>query len=683
LIGFVVILINFFYSIEDMKRDVYNAESNSLRLVYKESIKSKENIALTNAINISKNYEVVRSLKENNRTIAINGLNSISDEFKKYTNYKNIKIHIHDANLHSFLRAWKPNKYGDDLSLFRKTIVNVKNNKKPIVAIELGRAGLVLRGLAPVIQDGKYLGSVEFMQGLNSIVKNARKNNGYDIAIVMKNEYLTIAKSLSSAPKVNEYTLAIKEKVLNKEFFNDLKNIDISDTKKYQITDKYFVVSEAIKDFSGNIVGYALVGQEIDKVYSVVSQSEDSLLRQVYIMLFVDLFILLFLILIIKKSVTDPIVNLADMADELTDGDADLSRRLPIKSNDELGRTIRSFNMFLDKVEAIAREGQAEALKAKESAQEAQAVTEKNILTLALSSEMIDGAVNNANNLRESMNNNVANVNKINNLNAKNSEVINNVTASTNNIKETISRITQMIADSRNSADELNSNVEEIFHVIELIKDISDQTNLLALNAAIEAARAGEHGRGFAVVADEVRKLAERTQKATGEVEANISMLKQNSISMSENSEKIEEYSIISQDRLNEFVEVLRILIKNAEEITIDNQIIGNELFADMAKLDHMVYKNHMYSSMLKREIDSKLNEHSSCDFINSIKEKFGSNDEFRSMEIVHKKIHENINKAISMLGSNDIDEIIKLFKDTEIASKDLFEYLDRIIKEG
>jgi hypothetical protein len=56
-----------------MKKDVYNAESNSLRLVYKESIKSKENIALTNAINISKNYEVVRSLKENNRTISING----------------------------------------------------------------------------------------------------------------------------------------------------------------------------------------------------------------------------------------------------------------------------------------------------------------------------------------------------------------------------------------------------------------------------------------------------------------------------------------------------------------------------------------------------------------------------------------------------------------------------------
>ncbi len=66
---------------------------------------AKEDIGLTKAINISQNYSVIHSLMENNRTIAINGLKSLSQEFKKYTNYKNIKIHIHDANVHSFLRA--------------------------------------------------------------------------------------------------------------------------------------------------------------------------------------------------------------------------------------------------------------------------------------------------------------------------------------------------------------------------------------------------------------------------------------------------------------------------------------------------------------------------------------------------------------------------------------------------
>jgi methyl-accepting chemotaxis protein len=181
---------NYFYSIDEMKENVYESQERSLRSFYKEAIGAKESIGLTNAISIAKNYDVIRAIKENDRSIAIKGLSDISKEFKDYTDYQNIKIHIHDANVHSFLRAWKPTKFGDDLSSFRKTVVSVKQNKKPLVAIELGRAGLVLRGLAPIVNEGDYIGSVEFMQGLNYIVKYARNNNGFEMAIVMKNELL-------------------------------------------------------------------------------------------------------------------------------------------------------------------------------------------------------------------------------------------------------------------------------------------------------------------------------------------------------------------------------------------------------------------------------------------------------------------------------------------------------------
>ena len=75
-----------------MKNDVYESESKSLRLTYTQAIKTKENIGITNAINISKNYDVVRALKDNNRTIAINGLGSISKIFKNNTNYQNIRL---------------------------------------------------------------------------------------------------------------------------------------------------------------------------------------------------------------------------------------------------------------------------------------------------------------------------------------------------------------------------------------------------------------------------------------------------------------------------------------------------------------------------------------------------------------------------------------------------------------
>jgi len=684
--GFAVILVNYYYSMQDMKENVYKNQEKTLRSSYKEAMHSKENIGLTNAINIAKNYDVVRALKYNDREIAINGLNLVSKEFKEFTEYNNIKIHIHDANVHSFLRAWSPKKFGDDLRSFRKTIVDIKNNKKPIVAIELGRAGLVLRGLAPIVEGNSYLGSVEFMQGLNSIVKQARKNEGFEMVIVMKNDFLSTATALKDAPKLSNYTLAVNESAIDKNFFNSLKNTDISKTSTFEIADEYFVISEPIKDFSGDIVGYAVVGNKLSNVNSVIDKSASSLLRQVYIMAFVFLLILIFLMMIIKVAIVNPIINLDKVAQELAQGDADLSKRLPVKSKDELGDASESFNEFLNKVEKLSIDAKDEALRAIESEKAVKESMDKNRVNLALSDEMIKGAINNAQNLSHTMQENVQNVENVNKLNKDTEDVISKVTLSTDEVISTISNITQMISESRLSSEQLNSNVEEIYNVISLIKDISDQTNLLALNAAIEAARAGEHGRGFAVVADEVRKLAERTQKATSEVEANISVLKQNSTSMAENSELIEGHAQSSQEKLDLFKETLSELIKNSEQITKDNTSIGHELFVNMAKLDHMVLKNNTYSAAFEGKADSYEGDHTMCRlgkwYQNEGKENFGANPSFSSLLEPHAQIHKNIFHITKMIkdGNADSDELIKLFKENEHISKEMFDILDNIV---
>ena len=686
-VGLIIIIANYFISIETMEKELSIKQEKELRTFYTAAIDGKKSIGITNALNIAKNYYVIDALKNHHRETAIKGLQTVSSEFKSFTKYQNIKIHIHDKNLHSFLRAWKPKKFGDDLSGFRKTIVNVKETRNPLVAIELGRAGLVLRGVAPVIHDG-YLGSVEFMQGLNSIVKDARKKMNYEIAIVLDNNYLSTATALEGKPTINGFTLAVKEKIVNMGYFNELKDINVKDTKTVQMSENYFIVSEPIVDFSGNTVGYALVAQNLVDVNAFIAKSESSLIRQVYIMGIIDVFLLLILIILIKRIVTDPIVELANVAGELAQGSADLTKRLTIKSNDEIGLASNNFNTFLDKVEGIAREAQNEAQNAEDAKSDIESAMRKNELNIRLSESMIENAIDNANNLQTSMKTNIESVNHVNEVNEETVTVVEEVREQTQAIGELVDNITEMSSDSRNSSQELNSNVEEIYAVISLIKDISDQTNLLALNAAIEAARAGEHGRGFAVVADEVRKLAERTQKATSEVEANISVLKQNSISMLENTEVIEKHAGTSREKLEEFNTTLLDMVDKINQIKEDNTHISYELFTNMAKLDHMIYKNNAYSSAFENQVNGTLSDHLTCNlgkwYATTAKDVFSASPSYSALLAPHKIVHENVTKIMGLVEENTLehtDEILEHFQEAEQASKELFTILDKLVK--
>ena len=267
---------------------------------------------------------------------------------------------------------------------------------------------------------------------------------------------------------------------------------------------------------------------------------------------------------------------------------------------------------------------------------------------------------------------------EINTLNDGSTKGGQNVEKQTSDIVCSLEKIQVLTQDFTRDVENLSSSVSAISDIINLIKDISDQTNLLALNAAIEAARAGEHGRGFAVVADEVRKLAERTQKATLEVESNISILKQNANSMADTSETFQKESQSSMETLNAFSTEIHTMLANATSITNKCDNVTNEISISNGKIDHILLKLKGYNAALEHK-RSDILAHTACRFgkwFGTINHRL-SPTTANEVNDHHVKVHDGLKKAIDIFatGGNE-QEGIQTFKIVENSSKVGFEKL-------
>ncbi|MFY1017919.1 methyl-accepting chemotaxis protein [Ectopseudomonas khazarica] len=237
------------------------------------------------------------------------------------------------------------------------------------------------------------------------------------------------------------------------------------------------------------------------------------------------LLVLALLSLPLAASITKPVQLIKSKLDDMAAGEGDLTQRLPVTSQDELGELASSFNAFVAKIHALVqqvsvttdqlfglvggvssqaqRSEQAMAGQRQETDQVATAINEMS----AAAHEVAQSAQRAAEAARET------------DQQGQDAKRV---------VDGSIAHIHDLVGEVRSSSESLDSlrrDVQGIVSVLEVIRAIADQTNLLALNAAIEAARAGEAGRGFAVVADEVRALASRTQQSTGEIQGMIDRL--------------------------------------------------------------------------------------------------------------------------------------------------------------
>jgi len=424
--------------------------------------------------------------------------------------------------------------------------------------------------MAPIVKNGKIIGVVATSFELKHIVKavsDINFNGGYGMLLDAK-------KTVIAHPKADRLG---KESVLASKFKGENEGI----IEFYLDSDKLFAykASEETSWIPGIVF-------EKETAYDFLNAQVKELFIMGLIMLIISVAIMIFLI----KILLQPLDQLNQVVQDLSSSEGDLRQRLQATSHDEFGQVSSNINKFIEKLHEIVK-------KSKEISNENASISEELSRT---ASEVVKNVDTEAKIVSKTKESGIALTNAIEVSVQKatiSQEALRKTQQDINTVKNQAEHLERTMQETavkeQGLADRLNTvshNANEVKEVLSIIRDIADQTNLLALNAAIEAARAGEHGRGFAVVADEVRKLAERTQKSLVEIDATINVVVQSimdaNTDIAHNAEEVNALASISielQNGMNNIDTTIQKTIEGAHA-TVDNFIHTAEQIKGMVE---------------------------------------------------------------------------------------------------
>ncbi|WP_152208095.1 methyl-accepting chemotaxis protein [Marinobacter changyiensis] len=319
------------------------------------------------------------------------------------------------------------------------------------------------------------------------------------------------------------------------------------------------------------MLGAGVYTTDIDLVVAAAREKVDeqvaATLGFILMVTLVVVLIALGLGILVGRTVTVPLKRVSSMMREIADGEGDLRQRLPDEGEDELAELGRRFNAFVVKIQTTIQQVGTTTEQVASAAEELSRVateTRHSVQTQGSETDQIASAINE---MAATIQQIAGNANHVESAASDADRLAREGGQTISSAQASVNELSEEIAGSASSIEKLAEKSDDIQQVLDVIHAVTDQTNLLALNAAIEAARAGEHGRGFAVVADEVRQLARRSAESATQIREMIDGFVSESRAATERMQASRKRSGETVDRINHATDTLRTIEKSVGTI--------------------------------------------------------------------------------------------------------------------